>query len=326
MALRGPTPDSREFALPLWRSPSDPAREGLRSARNPGLAGDRPGLHRDTRMTGSPLTLASLLQFGAFPIDRYRPRLPVSDSRQDDAGRPLPVLCNTLGLEEPRLVAAGPHSTLWSAQDRLLRRRVALEIALRPGAGRVDREAAQLARLSHPGVPRIHAAGALQSGHAWSMREWIDGRSLEQELSHSAVDGNQLLRRCCRVLASAAAILHHAQGRGQIHGALRAAHVLVPSDPARHAVLIGWGGNQEPLGSSSSGAPLVAALLAILEDTLGAAAARGHGEPLAVGLRQCLAQWRDSDTSADRATLAQLSTALREALRTGGGAGAEGQR
>jgi hypothetical protein len=277
-------------------------------------------------MTGSPLTLASLLQFGAFPIDRYRPRLPVSNPGEADASRSLPVLCNTLGLEEPRLVAAGPHSTLWSAQDRRLRRMVALEIALHPGAGRVEKEAARLARLSHPGVPTIHAAGALQSGHAWSMREWIDGHSLEHELVHSPAGGNRLLRRCCRVLASAAATLHHAQERGQVHEALHAAHVLVPTDPTRHAVLIGWGGDQEPLGARSSEAPLVAALLAILEDALGAALARGPCDALADELRRCLAPWRDRNPTADRATLTQLATALRQALRRGDDAAAEGLR
>jgi hypothetical protein len=267
-------------------------------------------------MSAPPTTLAALLRFGAFPIDRYRPQLAAPRPTAADPAPTAGPLAQALGLDGLRLHATGPHATLYTATARLLGRSVALEVAAHAGPSRVTGKAAQLARLADAAVPRVHAAGFLPAGEAWSLREWIDGRSLAQALVDRTTDGPQLLRRGVAALAAAADALQRAHRAGEVHAAVHAAHVLLPKDPARLVALVGWGGAAPAAGRAApAGTALAAALVGMLDDLVAAAAQRPHGDPLPAALCACGPALRARVATPGRPTLAEVGAALRRALR-----------
>jgi hypothetical protein len=269
-------------------------------------------------MSAPPLPFASLLRFGDLPLERYLPRVAAGPPHADAASQPVARLADALGLAGLQHVATGREATLYKACSPTLQRTLALALAHRAGPSRVTATAAQLARLAHPAVPRVHAAGTLPDGHAWSLREWIDGRSLADELADPSVDGPSLLRRGCRAVGAAAEALHHANRRGAFHAAMHAEHVLVPADPEREAALIGWGGaNHAPAGATTAVANLAAALASVLHALLAAAAQRPHSERLPRALRAGCQDVCDRARTSRRFTLPYIATALRRALRQG---------
>lgn len=243
-------------------------------------------------------------------------------------------MADALGLVQPQRIATGQDATLYRACAPTLMRTVALAIAHGAGPSRVTAKAAQLARLAHPAVPHVHAAGTLPDGHAWSLREWIDGRSLADDLSDLGVDGPSLLRRGCRAVGAAAEALIHASRRGEFHAAMRAEHVLVPDDPERDAVLIGWGGaNHEPTTASAAIARLAADIAIVLRAVLATAAQRPHGERLPLALRSVSQELCERALANRHITLPYIATVLRRAVRRGdadggggGGGGGGGDR
>ena len=276
-------------------------------------------------MSAPPLPFTSLLRFGALPLERYLPRVATGQPHADAASQPVARLADALGLARLQRVATGREATLYKACAPTLRRTLALAIAHRAGPSRVTATAAQLARLAHPAVPHVHAAGTLPDGHAWSLREWIDGPSLADELADPGVDGPNLLRRGCRAVGAAAEALHHANRRGEFHAAMRAEHVLVPDDPERDVVLIGWGGaNHEPTAATAVVAKLAADITIVLHAVLAAAAQRPHGERLPRALRAGCQDVCDRARTSRRFTLPYIATALRRALRQGDADGHDG--
>ncbi len=85
-------------------------------------------------------------------------------------------------FELVRPVAESEERVLYCARDRLLKRQVALRAHLRPdspGRGWFLRETEVLARLDHPSVRHVYAAG-LAGDLAWRSGNWIDGESLAE--------------------------------------------------------------------------------------------------------------------------------------------------
>lgn len=88
------------------------------------------------------------------------------------------LFSETLTIE--RVVAASEERVLYVAQDRILKRRVALRVHLLPGTRSrawFEREAALLAAIDHPGIRPIYAAG-VADGWAYTISKWIEGESL----------------------------------------------------------------------------------------------------------------------------------------------------
>jgi hypothetical protein len=267
-------------------------------------------------MSAPPLPFASLLRFGALPLERYLPRVAAGQLHAGATSQSAARLADALGLARLQRVTTGRDASLYTACSPTLRRTLALELAHGAGPSRVTAKAAQLARLPHPAVPHVHAAGTLPDGRAWSLREWIDGRSLADEVADPTVDRPTLLRRGCRAVGAAAEALHHANRRGEVHAALRAEHVVVPADPVREVGLIGWGGaNNEPTGATNAVANHAAALASVLHATLTAAAQRPHGGRLPGALRACSQDVCERARTNCRISLPYIATALRRALR-----------
>jgi eukaryotic-like serine/threonine-protein kinase len=83
-------------------------------------------------------------------------------------------------------IGRGGMGTVYRATDDLLGREVAIKIPNGFGsasvAGRLQTEAAALARLEHPGIVPIHDAGTLADGRLFYVMKLVRGRTLEANL------------------------------------------------------------------------------------------------------------------------------------------------
>lgn len=123
---------------------------------------------------------------------------------------------------------------------------VALKL-LRPGCdtpeaiARFDTEGRALARLAHPGIPRLIAAGRTEAGDAYLAMELVRGRRLTAHC-----DAHRLpIAERLELFAHFCDVLDHVHDRGVRHGDLKPANILVArASGSRHGgtpVLVDFG-------------------------------------------------------------------------------------
>ncbi len=134
---------------------------------------------------------------------------------------------------------------------------VALKV-LRPDAAedreavaRMEREAAILRALDHPGIVAAREVGRLEDGRPWIAMERLDGRSLRELCTEGALRGDgpgawRLLRPVCDALAAA-----HAGG--VIHRDIKPENLLLDHRGRARVVDFGLARSVEPGGSSLTG-------------------------------------------------------------------------
>ncbi len=130
--------------------------------------------------------------------------------------------------EVVRVLGEGAMGVVYEALQASPRRRVAVKV-LRAALGdarateRFEREAAVLARLSHPGIAVIHEAGRGADGRAFLALELVEGLTL---LDHARERGLGLRARV-ELLRAVCAAVQHAHARGVVHRDLKPSNVLV---------------------------------------------------------------------------------------------------
>ncbi|MFK7961565.1 MAG: protein kinase [Phycisphaerales bacterium] len=131
-------------------------------------------------------------------------------------------------------IGGGGSGVVLAAEQHRPRRRVAIKLLHRrvgdPVArARFEAEADLLARVDHPAIARVFAAGVLAADEEGPERPWIamelveDGRPLTRFAQSAGLD------RAARVqlIEDACAAVHHAHQRGVIHRDLKPANMLV---------------------------------------------------------------------------------------------------
>lgn len=126
----------------------------------------------------------------------------------------------------------GGMGEVWAAEDRALRRRVAVKF-LRARSGdedlprlerRFTREARLTGRIGHPAVPAIHATGRCQDHRLYIVMELVDGRTLSELLSER---GPLPLPLLAAVAAQTADVLTHAHRKKVIHRDLKLSNLML---------------------------------------------------------------------------------------------------
>jgi tetratricopeptide (TPR) repeat protein len=130
-----------------------------------------------------------------------------------------------------RQVGHGGFGVVFEAQDRELRRRVALKL-FRPGAraGRKEllaREAEAAAHLHHPNVVTLYDAGRWEGG-PYLVFELLRGETLEKRLRRGPLP----VREALRIAREVARALAHAHTSGVVHRDLKPANVHLDEDGA----------------------------------------------------------------------------------------------
>ncbi len=144
------------------------------------------------------------------------------------------------------IVGAGGFGLICKAVQLSLHRKVALKLYALSGEGDAAvrealREARSLARLEHPGIVGVHAAGeselhvgARRLACAFVELQFVEGETLRAWLTKPR-DADEVLR----VLLEAGRALAHAHGQGVVHRDFKPENVMV--DAAGHARVIDFG-------------------------------------------------------------------------------------
>lgn len=121
-------------------------------------------------------------------------------------------------------VGSGSCGAVYRAWDRVLERQVAIKELNRAADERVMRTSRAAARLNHPAIVPLYEIGEAD-GAAFLVSEYIDGLTLRQAHSRGLLTD----RDVAEVGADLCEGLHHAHGRGVVHGDIKPENVIVRS-------------------------------------------------------------------------------------------------
>ncbi len=164
------------------------------------------------------------------------PRRPLNTTGPDPwhSGAPAALLSEPDGEPAPEgydvggLLGRGGMGQVHVAHDRRLGRQVALKttrVQDSASAERLAREARLTARLEHPNIVPVYAAGRDENGAAWYTMRVLSGRSLAHALAEA--DGLPSRLKLVRHVLGAADALAYAHGRGVLHRDLKPANIMV---------------------------------------------------------------------------------------------------
>lgn len=174
------------------------------------------------------LSLDFLLDFPQGEIDPSLPKAPVKRTPTKISLSPN----SQFGHYEIRsLLGAGGMGEVYLAFDTSLRRQVAIKLL--PAAftenkarlSRFEREAYSASSLNHPNIMTIHEIG-MQDGSHFIAAEYIDGKSLRQQMAGHSMD----LREVLGITSQIADALSAAHEAGIVHRDIKPENVMVRRD------------------------------------------------------------------------------------------------
>ena len=148
---------------------------------------------------------------------------PTNSTEDTDQGADPSHHWGPLRLLEP--IGRGAFGTVWRARDPFLEREVALKLSDRASPRDRERildEGRRLARITHPGVVRVHGA-AVHDGRPGIWMDLAHGRTLDERLRQDGRFTEDEAIAVGRALGEALAAVHAA---GVVHGDIKAANVL----------------------------------------------------------------------------------------------------
>ena len=144
-----------------------------------------------------------------------------------------------------RLVGTGGMGWVYRANHALTARTVAIKVlredqlALDRAVDRMMREAAILASVSHPGIPKFFECGLLDDGRPWIAMELIEGTPLATRMQQRGILS---AAEVMAFVGSVADVLAAAHARGVTHRDLKPDNIfLAPTDPVYPVRVIDWG-------------------------------------------------------------------------------------
>jgi tetratricopeptide (TPR) repeat protein len=162
------------------------------------------------------------------------------------------------GLTLGRTISSGGMGLIVEAYDTKLERRVALKLPRSDDAAlqlRFDREVKITARLQHPAIMPVYAAGVLDDATPYYAMRLVDGESLDAAIERASNLAQRL--GLVRVVTTVADAIAYAHSQGIIHRDIKPANVLV--GPFGEVVVIDWGlarslrDDDAPLATGSPG-------------------------------------------------------------------------
>ncbi len=137
-----------------------------------------------------------------------------------------------------RPLGRGGSGSVWLSRDERTGLDVALKIVPREGkrAARALREMEAATRLRHPHCVRAFDYGE-DEGHVYIAYEYVQGRTLREELRAERLSDAQAVEVSAQVLDA----LAHAHARGIVHRDVKPSNVLVEEGPEMSAKLLDFG-------------------------------------------------------------------------------------
>ncbi|NUP95336.1 MAG: serine/threonine protein kinase [Planctomycetaceae bacterium] len=204
-----------------------------------------------------PQTFSVLTRYGATSLDAYRPSTTTGPQGWRMASALLELNARALDIDDLRPIGEGALGWVFFSRQRSIGRPIAIKVGksafVDPRQDPLRVQGSTMARLVHPSVPRVYAYGQLApAGPSYLFLEWIDGPDLNAVLrSGSQAPGAPRQRRVLEGLMQVAMAVEFGHQRGELHGDVKPANILLPADTARPAVLVDWNGH-EPRGAAGA--------------------------------------------------------------------------
>ena len=135
-----------------------------------------------------------------------------------------------------RLLGEGSVAQVYLARERALQRLVAIKF-MKPELAedetarkRFDREGRSAAKIRHHNVATVHRVGCLEDQTPFIIMEYIEGRSLEDELQ---AEGVMTIEQACHTLSQVASALAAAHEKGIVHRDVKPDNVVRERDSDR---------------------------------------------------------------------------------------------
>ncbi|HEY5921610.1 MAG TPA: serine/threonine-protein kinase [Kofleriaceae bacterium] len=165
------------------------------------------------------------------------------------------------GLELGRTISSGGMGLIVEAYDTKLERRIALKLPRTDDPAlqrRFEREVKITARLQHPAIMPVYAAGSLDDTTPYYAMRLVDGVSLDTAIERAETVGQRVA--LVRVVSTVADAVAYAHSQSIIHRDIKPANVLV--GPFGEVVVIDWGlaralGDADTVLAAGSPGPLV---------------------------------------------------------------------
>ena len=174
---------------------------------------------------------------------------PSGTLRDDDTtwqpGDPGAPAASTSGADAPprytllHALGAGGMGEVWLAEDRVLRRRVALKLILDPRrhaelTSRFTQEAQITGQLEHPNIVPVHDLGTMPDGTPFFTMKEVKGDALTEviearlaRVATGSADQSGVLIELVTILARACEALSFAHAQGVVHRDLKPDNVMV---------------------------------------------------------------------------------------------------
>lgn len=142
-----------------------------------------------------------------------------------------------------RLVGTGGMGWVYRAEHKPSGMRVAIKVLREDQVGldragdRMMREAAILASVSHPGIPRFFECGLLDDNRPWIAMELLGGTSLQTHLQRGAVTADLIVE----MVGSVSEVLAEAHSCGVTHRDLKPDNIFLMPGDAFPVRVIDWG-------------------------------------------------------------------------------------
>ncbi|HQU43626.1 MAG TPA: serine/threonine-protein kinase, partial [Pirellulales bacterium] len=140
-----------------------------------------------------------------------------------------------------RRLGRGGFGTVWLADDEELQRPVAIKVPRRKQLSSEEsvedflREARMAAALKHAAIVTVYDVGRLDDGACFVVMEYVDGRTLAEEMKWTRFD----LQQTARLMEEIADAVHYAHTQGLVHRDLKPANILIDRAGRPHVVDFG---------------------------------------------------------------------------------------
>ena len=155
-------------------------------------------------------------------------------------------------------ISSGAFGMVFLAEDVALQRAVALKVPRQgskvEGQSYID-EARAVARLQHPGIVQVYAAGWFDDATPFVAMQYVEGCSLESVMRDAPGSSDKMVS----ILADVADAIHHAHQNGIIHRDLKPENILVDQNERPYVADFGLSlteGTQKASRGDQSGTPL----------------------------------------------------------------------
>ncbi len=157
-----------------------------------------------------------------------------------------------------RLLGRGGMGSVYLATQTRLNRPVAIKVLLSHLVGsstmrsRFEREARIVARLRHPAIVTVHDFGALPSGHAYLVMEYLDGHTLRKTIATQPT-----AEEAVRIIDEVGTAVEAAHRAGVVHRDLKPENIVLvrehdASTPSARVLDFGLAKMNGPLGDDEA--------------------------------------------------------------------------